>query len=236
LLIPGRDRSRDQPICNPYNKRLSVGADPNPPRPWRFGIVQAVTLGRAAGAILFVCTALTPQKHDLSLFAYLVAASSDLFDGYLARRLGVVTRIGGALDLFGDKFLTIASVLYAAALDVALFPCCLIVMREVLLASLRAVRVRGEALIPPTRYVGALTVLPIRLTTAILVINPSLVLGGNPDAIFWMIATISTISLGYRLLTNRRRILWSLRADRIIVPPLDRRLFDHERQRCLRDD
>lgn len=192
-------------------------------------VVQVVTLMRAIGAIIFVTIALTPQLRFWSLMAYILAALSDLVDGYLARRLHVVSRLGGALDLFGDKFLTLCSVLYAAAVGVSPLPCSLIVLREILLASLRSVKLGAESIVPPTRYIGAATVLPIRVITAVLLLDGATLDEKALDLVFWLLAIVALTSLIYRLLSSWARIVESLRRDVLDRPNRKARLIDEER-------
>src|SRR5882762_9649550 len=53
---------------------------------------------------------LIPMSHDLfALGIFLVAAATDLIDGYLARRWGQITTVGTLLDPIADKLLIMAA-------------------------------------------------------------------------------------------------------------------------------
>ena len=172
-------------------------------------LVQAVTLSRVILTLLFVTTALTPRYRIHAMVFFVCAAGSDLIDGSLARRLNAVTRGGGALDLFGDKFLTICSVLFAVARGIDLLPCSLIVLREIFLSCIRGVHVDGQPVIPPTRVLGTITATTIRLSTLALLLqqtatrNPS----ESINTLFYLVAAFYALSLTYRIVSNRERLL-----------------------------
>jgi CDP-diacylglycerol--glycerol-3-phosphate 3-phosphatidyltransferase len=79
--------------------------------------------------------------HDLlALGIFLVAAATDLFDGYLARRWGQVTTVGTLLDPIADKLLISAALI--ALVQVRLVPAwmvILIVSREFAISGLRSI-------------------------------------------------------------------------------------------------
>jgi cardiolipin synthase len=49
------------------------------------------------------------RQYTVSLVIFVCAGISDVLDGYLARRLGQVTRLGAYLDPLGDRLLTTVS-------------------------------------------------------------------------------------------------------------------------------
>ncbi len=175
----------------------------------RLILVQLITISRAAAALVFVYLAYVPELKWVAVGVFTYAALSDFLDGYLARRFQVTTQVGKALDLFGDKFLTVVSVLYVGSRGVPLIPCCIVVIREVLLMSLRGVQVDGQPLVAPNRTIGGLTVIPIRLIVF------GFLLGSMPPALpgrvlivlFWTVAVVYAVSLFYKLWTDRQRIL-----------------------------
>ncbi|MBN2375959.1 MAG: CDP-alcohol phosphatidyltransferase family protein [Sedimentisphaerales bacterium] len=92
---------------------------------WKFYLVQSLTLGRIP-LILVLPTVTILAKHPLNSWWFslafgtmMISALTDLFDGYLARKFGVVTRLGAYADPLTDKvFYLVAfpTLVYLAAL------------------------------------------------------------------------------------------------------------------------
>lgn len=78
--------------------------------------------------------------RGLSLLVYTVAALTDYFDGYVARRYEVESDFGVFLDPLADKFLTFAAFICLPFLDPSQFPWWaigLIVIRDITITLLR---------------------------------------------------------------------------------------------------
>lgn len=76
----------------------------------------------------------------LSLFVFLIAALTDFFDGYVARKYEVESATGVFLDPLADKFLTFAGFVCLSFLDSAQFPwwaVTIIVVRDLGITLLR---------------------------------------------------------------------------------------------------
>lgn len=181
----------------------------------RLALVQAITLGRATSGIVFASVAMYPPWQGLAIGVFCFGMISDFMDGYLARRWSCATPGGRALDLFGDKVLTLASLLYAVARGVPLLPCALLLIREALIMSLRTVQVHGAPLIPLTGIVGGITLVPIRLLAVLLLAWPQLDRGAAKfiTAIAWIGAIMSLLSLGWTLSRRRKALILAFRLD-----------------------
>lgn len=76
-----------------------------------------------------------------ALVLFIVAASTDWLDGYLARRWGLITQLGRILDPFADKIIICGTFILLAAEPAALIPAWVVVVivgRELLITALRS--------------------------------------------------------------------------------------------------
>jgi len=131
--------------------------------------------------------------------------SSDLIDGYLARRLCAQTYFGKVLDLVSDKSLTITSLLYAAARGIDLFPLALIATREVIMIGDRLITVEGKVLLPTSRVFGGIMALLLWGDTLFLVVvGKDLFPAAN--ATYWVCSAIFGVNLVARLYVGFQRL------------------------------
>ena len=108
------------------------------------GVISFLLLAAAAGGVPVISERLTPDtQFDLerwSFVSFVVAALTDFFDGWLARKLNAVTTWGAILDPIGDKILICGVILGLAALgpqpQIAI-PFALILFREFAISALR---------------------------------------------------------------------------------------------------
>lgn len=105
-------------------------------------IPNTITITRICMIPVLVAVFYLPFKNHL-LFAagiFAVAAATDWVDGYLARRLEQMTKLGAFLDPVADKLMVvIALVLLVERYDTILFTlaACVIIGREIVVSALR---------------------------------------------------------------------------------------------------
>ena len=86
--------------------------------------------------VLFVAE--DPLLKKISLLVYIIAAITDWYDGWLARKFNYITEWGKFLDPLADKILTSAAFLSFVFLDVLeLWMVLVIIFRDLLITGLR---------------------------------------------------------------------------------------------------
>lgn len=120
----------------------------------RVNLPNAITLSRLILTAIFVAgTALSSVLgHWLALVTFVIAAISDYLDGYLARRLGLVTPMGKLLDPLADKVLVCSAYVYLSAAGLCpVWMTVLIIAREFLVTGLRQIAVEAGQVIAADR-------------------------------------------------------------------------------------
>ncbi len=132
-------------------------------------IPTVLTVGRIALIPVFVI--LTPERPVLGVFFFLLAAATDFFDGYLARRNSQVTKLGIILDPIADKLLVIAAlVLLVDMIRISSWVAIVIILREFLVTTLRFVALSKGIVMPAEQSGKAKTVL--QMTAIALLLMP----------------------------------------------------------------
>lgn len=121
---------------------------------------NAITIGRLFLTALFV-VAVSMERTSLwahiALWSFVLAAITDFLDGYLARKMQLVTSLGKLLDPLADKVLVCSGFVYLSAISytepagsISLCPVwvtCAILAREFMVTGLRQIAVeQGQVL------------------------------------------------------------------------------------------
>lgn len=111
---------------------------------------NAITLSRLVLTAVFVAgTAMeSAVGHWIALVSFVIAAISDFVDGWLARKLGLVTAMGKLMDPLADKVLVSAAYVYLSARGLCpVWVTVLIIAREFLVTGLRQIAVEAGRVI-----------------------------------------------------------------------------------------
>ncbi|MCC6141237.1 MAG: CDP-diacylglycerol--glycerol-3-phosphate 3-phosphatidyltransferase [Nitrospira sp.] len=88
--------------------------------------------------VLFVAP--DPDRSLMAAIVFVVAAVTDMLDGYLARRSGQVTKLGKLLDPIADKLLVLSALILLVNVDrVSALVAILIIARELGVTGIRAI-------------------------------------------------------------------------------------------------
>lgn len=118
-------------------------------------VPNALSAARLALIPVFVWLVLVEQADGWAVLVLAVSGTTDYLDGYLARRLGQISRLGQILDPLVDR-LTVAATLVVLALRdiIPWWLVGLLVARELLLLAIVPI-LRNHGLIAlPTHYLG----------------------------------------------------------------------------------
>lgn len=123
----------------------------------------------------------------LSLLIFVIAALTDLYDGYLARKTGVITGFGKFMDPLADKILASTALICFASLGyAATWMVLAIIVREFLITGLRSLAAYKGIVILPSVMAQVKTFLQMAVILIILFyINLKMIL--LPNGYQWSI-------------------------------------------------
>lgn len=110
---------------------------------------NSITLARLVLTAVFIIAASLrgPSGDLLALVTFIIAAISDFVDGYLARKLNLVTSLGKLLDPLADKILVSAAFVYLTPEYCPVWATALIIGREFLVTGLRQIAIeKGQVI------------------------------------------------------------------------------------------
>ena len=118
-------------------------------------VPNAISFVRLLGVPLFLYLLLGPEADVAAVIVLAVGGTTDWVDGYVARRLRQVSRLGELLDPAVDRLYILATLLAFTVREVVpwQFTAALLARELVLLASLAVLRRAGYGP-PPVHYVG----------------------------------------------------------------------------------
>ena len=101
-----------------------------------------LTLGRVLviPVVMLLIDRGTPKDCAIAALVYSAAAITDFLDGYLARRMNVVSVLGKFLDPLADKLLVMASLVYMVPMGrISEWAVTLLLAREISVTALRSI-------------------------------------------------------------------------------------------------
>lgn len=169
-------------------------------------IPNAITIFRVLAAPIVAVLLWQPASSELTsviLALFIVAAISDYFDGWLARKFQVVSALGRMLDPIADKLLVAGCIIALAAIREDggwfLLPALMIIMREFLVAGLREFLADTKLVVPVSILAKWKTAIQL-IALAVLIGAPLAQNQSMVDTIglslFWLSA-LMTVKTGY---------------------------------------
>ena len=184
-----------------------------------------LALAAAAGAVPGLSNHLTIETQfalqRFAVYAFVIAAVTDFFDGWLARKMHAETVWGAILDPIGDKVLVCGAILGLMSLGaqpMVLLPAGLILFREFTVSALREVGAGKGVKLPVTLLAKWKTTLQLTALTFELVVAAWGAFGFSDDpriqnpatitahSLFWL-ATLVTLITGAQYWEQTRKAL-----------------------------
>jgi CDP-diacylglycerol--glycerol-3-phosphate 3-phosphatidyltransferase len=125
---------------------------------------NALTVTRMILSPVFMVFFLIDNLYSryVAFLVFIVASLTDVYDGYLARRTGIVTSFGKFMDPLADKLLTSMALISLLVLQLPYivgWMVVVIVAREILITGLRSIAAYRGVLIPPSTAAKTKTLL-----------------------------------------------------------------------------
>jgi cardiolipin synthase len=118
-------------------------------------VPNVISFIRLLGVPLFLYLLLGPHRDGAAVVVLAVGGTTDWVDGYVARRLGQVSRLGELLDPFADRLYILAALLGLTVRDVVPWWLTIaLLLREAVLGVALLVLRRHSYGPPPVHYVG----------------------------------------------------------------------------------
>jgi len=138
------------------------------------GLANLLTLARIAliPPFVFLLMSDAQDAYWQAALVFALAALTDSLDGYIARRYDQITRLGIFLDPLADKLLiTAALICLVVQQKVPVWIVAVILVRELVITGLRAVKARKGVLIPAS-WAGKLKTITQIFAILIIIISP----------------------------------------------------------------
>ncbi|NLL19290.1 MAG: CDP-diacylglycerol--glycerol-3-phosphate 3-phosphatidyltransferase [Clostridia bacterium] len=173
-------------------------------------LANKLTLARILLVPIFMVFVLTriPGGRFIAAAVFILAASTDGLDGYIARRNKQVTRFGKFIDPLADKLLITASLISLVELDlVPAWIAILIISREFAVTGLRTLAV-GENVVIAASNLGKLKTVSQVLAISVLLLAalPIPYLGLLGEVLLY-VAVVMTVWSGIDYFLKARKVL-----------------------------
>ncbi len=145
----------------------------------------------------------------IAAFIFILAASTDSLDGYIARKRNEITNFGKFMDPLADKLLTTAALIGLVEMGkISSIVAIIIISREIIITGFRTLAVSDGIVIAASWWGKIKTICQIVAIVAILINNiPFRWIGVPFDKIALYIAVVITIISGFDYIYKNRQVL-----------------------------
>ena len=161
-------------------------------------VPNQITLLRLGFLPVFL-TLISYERYKWALLVLVVAGLTDLFDGWLARRLNQGSSLGAYLDPIADKLLLSSSfVILAYKQKIAWWLTIIVLSRDILMlvVAIVIILITGYRPFPPSIYGKLTTFFEIALVFTIVLVEayPKTNLGAAAHVLLYVVAAFATFS------------------------------------------
>ncbi|MCK8058858.1 MULTISPECIES: CDP-diacylglycerol--glycerol-3-phosphate 3-phosphatidyltransferase [unclassified Fusibacter] len=171
---------------------------------------QLTVLRLALVPVFMVLLALdTPLLRWVAFAVFVIASITDFLDGYIARKMNQVTKLGKLLDPLADKVLVTAALVGLVELgEIAGWIVVVILSREFIISIFRAMAASTGLVIAASYWAKIKTTVQMIAILLLLANNyPASMIGIPLDQIMLYIATILTVVSGVEYLLKNKQVL-----------------------------
>jgi len=180
-------------------------------RPWT--LPNLLTFLRLV-ALPFLVVAILEGRHGPALVIFLVAAITDIVDGYLARHFDMGSPLGAYLDPIADKLFLISSFVVLAlpgtptTVRIPIWLLVLTIFRDVLILVISLVMYLALDVreFPPSVFGKLTTFSEICTVVAILMVNVGALPAAVAQTFFWIVLALTLASGFHYILRSSRGI------------------------------
>lgn len=154
----------------------------------------------------FVVLLLMEHYHSAAVI-FIVASLTDFLDGYIARKHNLITNFGKLMDPLADKLLVISALVCLVELgDISSWMVVLIIAREIIISTLRAVAASDGIVIAASKWGKYKTISQMVAIISILFRNYPFELWGFPfsSIAIWVAVILTMISGADYIIKNKQ--------------------------------
>lgn len=156
--------------------------------------------------IPFVVGFLLGGRNDVALGIFIVATLTDFLDGYLARRLNIISNFGKFMDPVADKLLVLSVLMCFVELGrLSSIVVIIIFSRELIISIFRAIAA-SERIVIAAGFLG-------KIKTTVQFVMTILIFWGTEgilmDAVIWLCAGL-TLASGAEYIWKNRKVIGDL--------------------------
>ncbi|MCR8642119.1 CDP-diacylglycerol--glycerol-3-phosphate 3-phosphatidyltransferase [Paenibacillus sp. N1-5-1-14] len=145
----------------------------------------------------------------IAALIFIIAASTDSLDGYIARKKKMVTNLGKLLDPLADKLLVTAVLVSLVQMDkIDAWIVIIIISREFAVNGLRQIALLEGSVIAASKWGKLKTIIQIAAIIAVLINNfPFTFIGIPVDMILTWLAAVVTVYSGIDYFVKNKHVL-----------------------------